>query len=109
SITGHNHHSILEVYRATLTIGQPSIIHDLQQSVKDLWMGLLNLVQQDYAIRSAAHLLGQLTTFVIANIPWRATEQTSNGMRLHVLRHIQADQAILTTEEFSGQRFSEFR
>ena len=109
SITGHYHHSILEVYRATLAIGQTSIVHDLQQCIEDLWMRLFNLVQQNDAVRATAHLLGQLTTFVIADIPWRATEQTSNGMRLHVLRHIHADQAILTTEEFSGQRFRQFR
>src|SRR5436853_119429 len=79
SITGHNHHSILEVYRATLAIGQTSIIHDLQQCIEDLWMRLLNLVQQNDAVRATAHLLGQLATFVIADIPWRATEQTSYG------------------------------
>src|SRR5205814_10035102 len=39
---------------------------------------------------------------------WRATEQTSNGMRLHVLRHIHADQALLTAKEFSCQRFRQF-
>src|SRR5579884_829793 len=43
-VTGHNDDGILEVYRASLTIRQATIVHDLQQGVKDLWMGLLNLV-----------------------------------------------------------------
>src|SRR5256885_3284387 len=109
SITGHNHHGILEVYRATLTIGQTAIVHNLQQRVEDLWMRLLNLVQQDYAVRAAAYLLGQLTTLVVSNIAWRATEQTRDRMWLHVLRHIQADQVILTAEQFSGYGFGHFR
>ena len=108
-VTGHNHHGILEVHRATLTIGQAAIVHDLQQCVEDLWMRLLNLVQQDHAVRATTHLLGQLTTLVIANVAGRATKQTRNGMRLHVLRHIQSDQVILTAKKFSGQRLRQFR
>src|SRR5947209_2886584 len=108
-ITGHDHHCILEVYSAALTIGQTTIIHNLQQSVEDLWMRLLNLVQQNDAVWASAHLFGQLTTFVVTDISWRATEQTSNGMRLHVLRHVKTDQVIFTTKEFSRQGLRQFR
>src|SRR5450755_2988885 len=97
SVTGHNHDSILEVDRATLTIGQATVVHDLQQSIEDLRMRLLNLVEQDDAVRAAAYLLGQLPTFVVA-VSRRATEQTCDGMRLHVLRHIETDHIILATE-----------
>src|SRR5579875_98384 len=75
-VTGHNHHGILEVYRATLAIGQTAIIHDLQQRVEDLGMCLLDLVQQDYAVWAAAYLLGQLAPLVMTDIAGRATEQT---------------------------------
>src|SRR5437667_1619892 len=108
-ITGHNHHRILKVHGATLTIGQTTIIHDLQQSIEDLWMCFLNLVQQDDAIRSSAHLFGQLATLVIADITRRATEQTRYSVRLHILRHIEADQVSLTTEEFCRQGPRQFR
>src|SRR5205807_19572 len=84
-IASHNHNCILEVHSATLTIGQAPIIHDLQQRIEDLGMRLLNLVQQDNTIRTTTNLLGQLTTFIIANISRRATKQARHGMWFHVL------------------------
>ena len=72
-------------------------------------MRLFDFVQQDHAIRVATHLLGQLTTLVIANIAWRATKQAGDRMGLHVLRHIEADQFVLAAKEFSGQGLRHFR
>src|SRR5438045_2501792 len=75
SIAGHDHHSILEVYCTPLTIGQATIIHNLQQCVENFRMRLLDLVHQDYTVWATPHLLGQLTTFVVSDISWRATKQ----------------------------------
>src|SRR5436305_1472679 len=79
-VAGHDDDGVLEVYRASLSIGQASIVHDLQQGVEDFWMRLLNFIEQDDTVRATTHLLGQLTTLVIANVARRATEQTRNGM-----------------------------
>ena len=72
-------------------------------------MRLLNLVQQNDAVWAAAYLFCQLTTFVVTDIPRRATEQTSNRMRLHVLRHVKADQVCFTTKELGRQGLRQFR
>src|SRR5581483_2045866 len=50
----------------------------------------------------------QLTTLVIADIARRATEQTRNGMWLHILRHVEADQVVLSTKQFGGNCLCQF-
>src|SRR5216684_7737741 len=72
-------------------------------------MCLLNLVHQNDAVGAAAYLLGQLTTFVVSYVTRRATEQTRNGMRLHVLRHIKPNQLIHASKEFSRQSLRQLR
>src|SRR2546425_1019299 len=109
SVTGHDDHGILEVYRTALTIGQTPIIHDLQQSVEYLWMCLLDLVHQDHAIGTTSYLLGQLTAFVVSNIAWRATKQARNRVRLHILRHIESNEVILAAKEFGSKSLRQFR
>src|SRR5205823_5741361 len=108
SITGHNHYRILEVHGATLTISQTSIIHNLQQGIEDLWMGLLYLVQKNDAIGTTPYLLRQLTTLIMTNVTRGATEQTRHSMWLHILRHIKTDQITLTTKQFSRQSLRQF-
>src|SRR5579864_7381062 len=72
-------------------------------------MRLLYLVQQDYAVRASADLLGQLTALVVADITRRATKQARDRMRLHILRHVEANQVLLAAKEFSRQRLRQFR
>src|SRR6266487_856164 len=71
-------------------------------------MRLLHLVEQNDAVRATTYLLGQLPTFVVADVTRRTTEQTRDGMRLHILRHVEADHVVLATEQFSGQRLRQF-
>src|SRR5262249_29042059 len=80
-IAGHDDDSVLEVHRAPLTVRQATVVENLQEGIEDLWMRLLDLVHQDYAIWAAAYLLGQLTPLVVPDVPWRATEQARNGVR----------------------------
>src|SRR5947209_4072732 len=49
-IAGHDDDSVLEVHRTSLSIGQTAIVHDLQEGVEDLWMCLLNLIEEDDAV-----------------------------------------------------------
>ena len=51
------------------------IIKQLQQDVKDFRSGLFNFIEQNDAVGMAAHRLGQLTTFIVANIAGRSTDQ----------------------------------
>src|SRR5207253_7351619 len=74
-VAGHDDDGVLEVHRATLTIGQATVVEDLQQCVEDLGMRLLDFIEQDDAVWAAADLLGELTTLVIADVARGATEE----------------------------------
>ncbi len=56
-----------------MPIGKPAVLQQLQQYVEDVRMSFFYLIEQDDAIGSAAHGLGQLSSFLIAHIPgWRS-------------------------------------
>src|SRR5258706_5055069 len=74
-ITGHDNDRVFEIDRATLSIGQASIVEDLQQHVEDLRRGLFDLVEEYNAKGPAANRLGKLTSLLIADIAWRGTNQ----------------------------------
>src|SRR5690606_41854856 len=51
---------IAKVHRSPLAIGQPPIVQHLQQYVEHVRVGFLDFVEQDHAIRLAAHCFGQV-------------------------------------------------
>ncbi len=70
-------------------------------------MGFFDLIEQDHPVWAAAHSLGQLTTFFVANITGRGAEQARDGMLLPVFAHIDAHQGLLIIEHKPGQRLSQ--
>ena len=87
-VGGHHDHGIPEVDRTALAVGQATIIQHLQQDIEDIRMGLFHLIQQQHRVRPAAHRLGQVSTLFIAHVTGRRTDQTSDGVLLHELGHI---------------------
>src|SRR3954463_9696051 len=51
----HNNHGVAEVHRPAFTIGEATVVHDLQQDVEYVWMRLLDFVEQDDRVRTAPH------------------------------------------------------
>ena len=98
-VGSHDDDSILEVYYPALAIGEPAIIQNLQEHVEHIPMCLLNLIQQDDAVRTAAHRLGQLAALIVAHIARRRTNQPCHRVLLHVLAHVDADHAALIIKE----------
>ena len=70
-------------------------------------MGLFDLIQQDHRVRLAAHRFGQITALLITDITWRCADQTSNGVLLHELGHIDADHGLIGIEQKFGQRLAQ--
>ena len=68
------------------------MIHHLQQEVEDLRVSLLDLIQQQHAMRLLGDGLGQQTALVESDISGRCTDQTRHRVPLHVLGHVEADQ-----------------
>ena len=68
------------------------MVHHLQQHIEDRRVRLLDLVQQQHAVRLLGDHLGQQAALVKTDIArWRA-DQAAHRMLLHVLAHVKADQ-----------------
>ena len=103
-VAGHDHDRVLEVDRAALAVGEPTVVEDLQQGVEHVRVRLLDLVEEDDAVRAPADLLGELAALVVAHVAGRRPGETGHGVLLHVLAHVEADQRRLVVEEELGER-----
>ncbi len=90
---------LLEVHRATLTIGQHSIIEHLQEHVEHIWMRFFHLVKEHDLIRAAPHCFGQYAALIVAHIAGRSTNETRDRMFLHELGHINAHHRTVVIKE----------
>ena len=68
------------------------MVHDLQQDVENIRMGLFDLVEQQHGMRFFGHSLSEQTALIKANIARRGPDEAGHRMAFHVLRHIKADQ-----------------
>ena len=66
------------------------MIHDLQQQVEDLRVRLLDLVEQQHAVRVLADGFRQQTALIEPDVARRRADQARHGVPLHVLRHVEA-------------------
>ena len=51
-----------------LTVSQTTFIQNLQQDVEDVWMCLLNLVEEQDRVRTPADSLGELAALIVASV-----------------------------------------
>ena len=100
---------VAEVDRAALRVGDATVVEDLQEDRGDVGVRLLELVEEDHAIRAPSHRLRQLAGLVVAGVSGRRAKQSRDRVRLGVLREIDAHERILGSEELRGQRSREFR
>jgi Protein of unknown function (DUF3170). len=71
-------------------VSELAMVHDLQQDVEQILMRLLDLVEQQHAMRMLVDAIGQRAALVEADVARRRTDQPADGMPLHVLRHVEA-------------------
>src|SRR5699024_5877422 len=74
-------------------------IQHLKQDVEYIWMCFFNLIEQNNRVWSAANCFGQLTAFLITNISWRRSDQTGDGVLLHILTHIDTDHVVFIIKQ----------
>ena len=72
-------------------------------------MGLLDLIEENHRVGTAADLLRQLACLIIAHIAGRRTDQLGDGMLLHILGHIQPDQGVHTVKQIISQPLHQLR
>src|SRR4051794_28260086 len=99
----HDHDRVAEVDRPPLRVGESSVLQDLQQDVEDVRVRLLDLVEQEHAVRLAPHGLGELAALVVADVARGRADEPRHGVLLHVLGHVDAHHRVLVTEEELGQ------
>ena len=71
-------------------IGQLAVIHHLQQDVVDIRMRLLDLVEQQHAMRVLVDAIGQQAALIEPDIARGRADQPRDGMLFHVFRHVEA-------------------
>ena len=108
-VRGHDDDGVLEIDGIAEAVGQMPIFKDLQQDVVHIRMGLFDFVEQNDGIRIPLYTLGKLAAFLIADIPWRRSDQLRHRMLFHELGHVEPDQRFFAAEQELGQRPSHFR
>ena len=107
-VAGENKHSVGEVHGAALPIGDAAVIEDLQHHVENIRVGFLDLVEQDHGVGPTTHRFGELATGLISHVAGRRSDQTTDGVLFHVLRHVDANHGVIAFEQPVGERFGEF-
>src|ERR1700694_1742820 len=100
-------HGVLEVDRAALAVGQPTVLEHLQQAVVDLLVRLLDLAEQHPRERLAPPLLGELAALLVADVARRGTEQPRGGEAVVELAHVDLDERVVVAEQEVGQRLGQ--
>jgi hypothetical protein len=63
----------------------------------------LDFVEQDHAVRTATHGLGELPALFVADVSGRRPDEARDGVLLHVLGHVDADHGVLVVEQEFGE------
>ena len=107
NVARHNDDRVLEAHHAALAVGQAAIVEHLQQNIEDVGVRLLDFVEQNHAIRTAANGLGELAALVIAHVSRRGTDQALHAELLHVFRHVDTHHGALGVEQVFSERLRE--
>src|ERR1700722_7243873 len=67
-------------------------------------MRLFDFIEQHDGIRTPSDSFGQLAAFVEADVARRRADETSDGVFLHVLGHVNADHGLLVVKEKFSKR-----
>ena len=79
-----------EIDGLAVVVGELAVIHHLQQDVEQVRVRLLDLVEQDYAVRMLVDRVGQQPALVVADIARRRADQPADRVALHIFGHIKA-------------------
>ena len=91
-IRGHDDDDVAEIDLLAVVVGQLAVVHDLQEDVEQVGMRLLDLVEQQHAMRVLVDAVGQKPALVEADIAGRRADQAADRVALHVFRHVEAQQ-----------------
>mmetsp|Transcript_24617 Transcript_24617/g.68636 ORF Transcript_24617/g.68636 Transcript_24617/m.68636 type:complete len:326 (-) Transcript_24617:939-1916(-) len=84
----HHNNDIREIYNIAVRICQPPVIEQLQKQIPDLWMTLLEFVEEQNLVRSPANGLREHAALFVADVARRCTNETGDGMLLSKFGHV---------------------
>ncbi len=79
-VGGHDQDHVTEIGLTAIRVRQGAVIHDLQQHIENIRVGLLDFVQQQHGVRMARDRLGQQTALVMAHVSGGRTDQPRYGV-----------------------------
>ena len=91
-VGGHDDDDVAEVGLAAVVVGERAVVHHLQQQVEDIRVRLLDLIEQQHAVRVLGDRLGEQPTLVEADVARRRADQARDRVPLHVLGHVEAQE-----------------
>ena len=89
-IRSHDQGDMPEVRFTPLVIREGGVIHDLQQDVEDVLVGLFDLSEEQHGVGMLADLFDQDSSLIVSDVAGRSTDQSRNGVLLHVFAHVEA-------------------
>ena len=108
-VARHDEDGVAEVHRAPAAIRQPPVIEDLEEDIEDFRVRLLDLVEQHHGVGTPPHGLGELSAFLVSDIPGRRADETCHRVPFHVLGHVDPDHGGLLVEEEFRERLRRLR
>ena len=106
-VARHDDDGVREVRGAPAPVGEAPVVEHLQQQVEDVGVRLLDLVEEEHAVRPAAHGLGEEAALLAVDVPRRRADEALRHVLLHELAHVEAGQRLLVVEEELGERLGE--
>ena len=67
------------------------LVHHLEQDVEQIRVRLLDLVEQQHAMRMLVDAVREQAALIEADIAGRRTDEAADRVALHVLRHVEAE------------------
>ena len=86
----HDDDDVAEIALAAVVVGQRAVVHDLQQQIEHIRVRLLDLIEQQHAVRMLDDRLGQQSALVEPHVARRRADQARDRVALHVLGHVEA-------------------
>ena len=100
-IRRHNDNRVPEVNDTALTVGQTTVIEDLQEELDELAGRFLDFVDEDMynTVRLAADVFSELPSAVVADVARRSTDGSRDRMLLRILGPVDTNHGIWRVEQ----------
>mmetsp|Transcript_9085 Transcript_9085/g.20637 ORF Transcript_9085/g.20637 Transcript_9085/m.20637 type:complete len:500 (-) Transcript_9085:46-1545(-) len=89
-VARHDHHAVGKVRHDALRVRQQAVVEHLEEHVQHVDVRLLNLIEQQHAVRPAADRVGEQSTLVVAKVARRRADEARDRVLLHVLGHVES-------------------